>query len=181
MGLAYKSFFANFIILCKLPEEGESGEALLKTTGYRDWSVLALMLFFPHFFFPNYFSTSKFLEIVHNSGKHLHLQSLGQERLAGRHQLKLPPLTQMWNQSLQSLWRGLRNHKGNCEISSKTGLLLYLQMHSYWLYEYHKLHVFSWHSTATNMCWASLKLPLVTHCNTSNLLLFLQIMAIDCL
>lgn len=37
----------------KLPEKWESGEAAAETTGYMDWSVLALM---PLAFFPNYFS-----------------------------------------------------------------------------------------------------------------------------
>lgn len=94
-------------------ENGNLEKCLPKLLGIwtdQHWSN-ALCFFFQIIFLPN-----KFPEILDCSGKHLHLHSLGQ--MAGQHKLKSPPVTQMWNQSLQSIWPGLRNPKQNQEISS---------------------------------------------------------------
>lgn len=96
-------------------------KCLLKLLGmWTDQSGSKALCFFPQIIFlPN-----KFPEVLHSSGKHLHLCSSGQERVAGQHESKSPPLTQMWNESLQSLWPGLRNPKENQEISSNKTIFI---------------------------------------------------------
>ena len=95
-GLAYKSFFANYISFfqrrtwknwlrtASCQKNGNLGKHLLKLLGtwidqYWLWCSL---LFSQIIFLPG-----KFPEIVHNSAEHLYLHSSGQEQVAGRHQL----------------------------------------------------------------------------------------------